>query len=273
MQEQVEQPPDGFDQFINAEVVDTVFDGREQAELSAETQNVPRVHHGAAVDGALGQFLRLGGRLQRRLQPAVGQVLVGCDHPAFDVAIHPGRGNGYGANLSFRGLKGSDARVQQCQMDVLKLLRPAKRDVAVEMLPSAAERLVQLPGLSLQSAAVLAMDVPQQLLVELVAIAGNGVYERCQRRTGVVGAGPVGANSRAHQHDACQHGGGFKHEFLARQLAFRLHAIENRFERDLMDDEPPGIPGVVELAEVPLAVEIVGALIDRMIEIVCPRVH
>ena len=59
---------DQADQLVDAVVVDAVFRGGKQAVLAAETQNVPGIDQGPALDGAAQQvldFLQQGGRRQQ----------------------------------------------------------------------------------------------------------------------------------------------------------------------------------------------------------------
>ena len=57
---QVEDLLDELDQVVDAEIVDRVFDRREQAEVAAEADDVPGVDQRAAFDAALQQLFDFG---------------------------------------------------------------------------------------------------------------------------------------------------------------------------------------------------------------------
>ena len=177
------------------------------------------------------------------------------------------------ADLPRRRLGVADGGEQLRHVDVLQLLGPPPRQVMVEVLPGAAERLPQRQRLGPQPLGVRAGQLPQQLLVEGVAIDGDLLHQRGQRDGGIVGVGPVAADARAHQHRARQHGRLLEEHLLARQPAVVGQAVEHGVERHLLQHEPAAAARVVQLVHVPLAEEIVRPLVHRMVEVVRPRVE
>ena len=63
-----------------------------------------------------------------------------------------------------------------------------------------------------------------------------------------------------------------KSTWLARQPAVVGQPVEHRVERNLLQHEPAAAARVVQLVHVPLAEEIVGPFVHRMVEVVGPRV-
>ena len=212
---------------------------------------------------------QLGGRLQEF--PAFdGQV--GGGHAATHLAVHSRRGNRHDVDLPGRPFDVTDGGEQLRQMDVLQLLRATRGQELVEVLAGSAKRLPPLLRLGTEAFGVLALQFLQQLLVEGVAVDGDLLDQLGQRDGRVVGVGPVAADARSHQHRAGQHRRLLEQHLLARQAAAAAQTVEHGVERRLLQHEAAATPGAVQLVHVPLAEQVVGPLVQRVVEVVRPRI-
>ena len=157
-------------------------------------------------------------------------------------------------------------------MHVLQLLGAAAGEVLVEVLPHAAEGLPQGYGLGPQTLRVRALHPRQQAIVEGVAVDGDLLHQRRQGHARIVGVRPVTADPRAHQDRAGQDGGRLEKHFFVGRRAAMLDAFQHGVQRHLLQHETAAAARVVQLAEVPLAEEIVRPLVHRMVEVVGARV-
>ena len=183
-------------------------------------------------------------------------------------------GNGrHNLNLPQRGLRESKPGKQLRQVDVLHLQRSPPRELAVQMLPSRRERLVQSGPLRPQPLGVRAAQAIEKLPVKGVAISGDFRQERAESRRRIVCLRAAAARARRHENDPGQHGRGLEEQFVAWQRVGRLDPFEDRVERDLLQHESPVSPLPIEMMRIPLAEVIVRPLVYRMIEIVSPRIE
>ena len=270
-------------------IVDAVLRRGEKAVLPAKAENIPGIDQGPAFDRAVQQGDRffqqpLGMRQTRpvtsRLAPRRSsrrtmhfldrQVRRG--QPAVDVALQPGRGHRHDPRLPLGRLRIAHPREELGQMHVLQLLRAAAGQVLVEMLPHAAERLPQRHGFRLQTLRMRPLHLRQQPLVEGVAVDGDLLHQRRQRHARIVGLRPVAADPRAHQDRARQHGGRFVQHLFIRQAAAMLDPFHHGVQRHLLQHKAAAPPRIVQLAQIPLAKEIVRPLVHRVVEVVGPGI-
>ena len=123
--------------------MDAVFRRREQAELPAETKDVPGVDHRPALDRPVHDVFDFAQQLHHRLQAAVIDFAVPGGQAALHVAEHSGRSHGHHADLC-RAASAYPIRVKswaRCTRWQSFGLRWA--EVVIEVLPGAAERLFQ----------------------------------------------------------------------------------------------------------------------------------
>jgi hypothetical protein len=112
----------------------------------------------------------------------------------------------------------------------------------------------------------------EQPRIEFLAAFDDSRQERGERRSGVVGVGAAAADGRRHQHGAGQNGPGFEQPFLGRDFGRLLRASPDGLERHLLQDETP-VPAVgIDFVRIPLAEMVIRPFVDRMIEIVGPRI-
>ena len=157
-------------------------------------------------------------------------------------------------------------------MYVFQLGGTAAGQAMVQVLPSPGQRLMPRDRLGPQPLAVGTGNPGQQLLVERVAIGRDLGHEHSQRRGRGMRLRPAAAGGRGHQDGAGQHSGRFEQQLFGRKLVRRFNPREQRVERDLLQHEAAVAALVVDVVGIPLAEVVVGPLIDRMVEVVLPRV-
>ena len=91
---------DQIQQFIDARIGNAVLHRREQAELAAEAEDVPRIEHRAAFDGSAQQILHLRHDSQRFVQPIRIDRPMPAGQQALHLANHSARCGGYDVRLT-----------------------------------------------------------------------------------------------------------------------------------------------------------------------------
>ena len=107
---------------------------------------------------------------------------------------------------------------------------------------------------------------------------------KCRERDiGAVARRAVAGGAGGHQDRAGQHGGRFEQQLVARgrggrfapaiAVGRRIHARQQRIERDLLQHEAAIVAAVVDAVQIPLAEVVIGPLAGRVIEVVGPRIE
>ena len=191
--------------------------------------------------------------------------------PALHVGIHPRRGHGHDADLPLGRLDVSHPREKLRQVRPLQLFRPAMGQVMVEVLPCAAKGCFSAAPRP-QPLGMLPLDRCEQLLVKLVAIIGDlrtkvgnltveswalGRLPLIPEPINIVPPRPPLPRT----------------ELPCTKVVPLLQPMPDGLQRRLLNDEPPRAAGVVQSVHVPLAEEIIGTPVHRMVEIVRPRIQ
>jgi hypothetical protein len=145
---------DEMDQLFDARIADAVFQRLPARELPLEAEDIPGVRDGAAMNGAVQQVLGRGQILCRFFQlPLAGQELSGRQQNVHfrdqanrrDIQI---------GDLSPRRGRIAHVGEQQGQATALQLPGLLFRQVMIDVLPSASERLTRDPGFIAQALAM-----------------------------------------------------------------------------------------------------------------------
>ena len=118
---QIENLLDELDEVIDAEIADRVFDRREQAEVAAEADDVPRVDQSAAFDAALQQVFDFGQVLGDGIELVGVDRLMAGGEQAINLAQHAGRRDAHAVGFGQRGFGVAHAGVELREMHVLHL--------------------------------------------------------------------------------------------------------------------------------------------------------
>ena len=192
---------------------------------------------------------------------------------AVDVALHPRRGDRHDADLPRRPPRCSPCAAKSCARLTCCNCSARRRARCWLKCCRAPPSGCRSARASARSRSACGAGKPrQQPLVEGVAIDGDLLHQRGQGDAGIVGVGPIAADAGAHQHRPRQHGGLLEQDLLVGQVAALGNPLEHGVQRDLLQDEAAAAARVVQLAQVPLAEEVVGPLVDRMVEVVGPGI-
>ncbi len=270
----VEDPLHQPRELVDAVVAHAVLHGRKQAELAAEAQDVPGIDQRAALDRPVQQVLDLRASARRPPASCPRSIAVWpvVRRPSISATI---RGAGTGSTRACLPLASgmSHQREQVSQVDVLQVLGPQPGHAMVQMLPRAPNGCRRAVASARNRSPCGSGRCSQKLLIEPIAVAGDPRQERGQRDGGIVRLRPAAAHAGGHEHRAGQHGGRFVEQLAARNVAVLADAGQQGIERHLLHDEPAVATLVVDVVRVPLAEVIVGPLVDRVIEVVGPRVE
>ena len=224
-----------------------------------EAEDIPRVDERPAVDTSLqqvfgffqqdrdvGQFASADGELRRRL-------------PETDLRHQPRRRSG-----DRHGALAGDGRVahrgeEDRQPAFLEVVGALPGDRLVQRLPDAAEGLFEFRRLGPEFLAVGTGEAVEQLLVELVAEAGDLSDELRQGRVRVVVRRPGPGNAGTHEDRPREHRGSFDQSLWIEPAVDPGRAprrpIHEGVERPLANHEAAVEAAVVDLVRIPLAEE------------------
>ena len=109
-------------------------------------------------------------------------------------------------------------------------------------------------------------------MVKLVAVLGDVRQQRGQRHRRIVRLRPGAGGAGSHQNGAGQNRAGFEQHFIGRQLGDVSDSRQHGIERALLNHKSAVAAFAVDQIGIPLAEMIIRPAVDRMIEIVRPRI-
>src|SRR5262249_43183317 len=145
---------DDFDEIVDPPIVNAVFPCREERKQALEAEDVPRIDDGPAGNAAVQQILNLWKQASCFHQLAALYVPLGINQANADFTLHSYRSDRNPCCLSPTRLRVAHLSEKQRQLSLLQLQGALPSQIAIEMLPGAAERLPRQVGFLPQPVAV-----------------------------------------------------------------------------------------------------------------------
>ena len=261
-----EQPLHQRQQVLEPRVGNHVFAGVKQGELRLESEVVPGIGQGPAVDAAVEKITGLGKVFERFEQIAsLGTHLGGCQR-TLDLALEPDRRRRDRLGLLPCRFGESHPGIKQCQLTVLDLVGTVTGEVEVQLLADMSEGLLSLSGQLDQHLGPFPFGQLDVMLVESVSQTSDDRQEGGQGDGRIVGVGAGSTDCRCHQNGAGKDDGRILEHLRRIRTVFghRPCPVDQRIEDDLSEDEAAEEALGVGRVVVPLTEHVCRPLVDRV---------